>query len=124
MSDDELIRCFESDRFQESLFIMPITCAWRLLTCASIRFSGSGEVCLRVEAIRCRPRQDQLYNETITCAYLFLIRERMAGCESADWEEFARRNPDLLVWRDGILSRYYREGTLQSDLAREFSCSR
>jgi hypothetical protein len=60
----------------------------------------------------------QLYNETITCAYLFLIRERMVHCEGADWEEFARRNPDLLIWKDGVLSRYYREATLKSDLAR------
>ena len=28
------------------------------------------------------------------------------------------QNPDLLVWKDGILSRYYREATLKSDLAR------
>jgi len=60
----------------------------------------------------------QLYNETITCAYLFLICERMASCEAVDWEEFARRNPDLLIWKDGVLSRYYREATLKSDLAR------
>jgi hypothetical protein len=60
----------------------------------------------------------QLYNETITCAYLFLIRERMARSEGATWDEFARRNPDLLTWKDGILSRYYREATLKSDLAR------
>ena len=60
----------------------------------------------------------QLYHETITHAYFFLIRERMARVEGADWEEFARSNPDLLTWKDGILSRYYRDGTLQSDLAR------
>ena len=35
-----------------------------------------------------------------------------------DWDEFARRNPDLLIWKNGILSRYYQEATLQSDLAR------
>jgi hypothetical protein len=60
----------------------------------------------------------RLYNETITCAYFFLIRERMARCEGLDWEEFAGRNPSLLVWKDGILSRYYRDATLKSDLAR------
>jgi len=61
----------------------------------------------------------QLYNETITCAYFFLIRQRIvACCENADWEEFARQNPDLLIWKDGVLSRYYREATLKSDLAR------
>jgi hypothetical protein len=61
----------------------------------------------------------QLYNETITCGYFFLIRERMARRAGAGWEEFARQNRDLLAWKDGILSRYYCEGTLQSDLARE-----
>lgn len=60
----------------------------------------------------------QLYNETITCAYFFLIRERMTRCGSGEWEEFARQNPDLLIWKDGILDRYYHETTLKSDLAR------
>lgn len=61
----------------------------------------------------------QLYNETITCAYFFLIRERMARCPVARWDEFAQRNPDLLVWKGGLLGSYYRETTLKSDLARE-----
>ena len=60
----------------------------------------------------------QLYNETITCAYIFLIRERMARGAVTDWEEFSRKNSDLFVWKDGILSRYYHEATLKSDLAR------
>jgi hypothetical protein len=82
--------------------------------------------------------KSQLYHETITHAYFFLIRERMArisatdsrgidspGIDSRafdsrtnDWDDFARRNPDLLVWKNGILTRYYHEATLQSDLAR------
>lgn len=62
--------------------------------------------------------KSQRYHETITHAYFFLIRERMARCAGADWEEFARRNPDLLVWKAGILTHYYSEATLQSDLAR------
>jgi hypothetical protein len=61
----------------------------------------------------------QLYNETITCAYFFLIRERMARGVPTDWEEFAGLNPDLLNWKDGILSRYYREGTLRTNIARD-----
>jgi hypothetical protein len=60
----------------------------------------------------------QLYNETVTCAYFFLIRERMARGEGAEWDEFSSRNPDLLLWKGGILSRYYHEATLKSDLAR------
>ena len=62
--------------------------------------------------------KSQLYHETITHAYFFLIRERMARAAAADWDEFARRNPDLLVWKNGILDRYYHEATLASDLAR------
>jgi len=69
----------------------------------------------RFAAARGKP---QLYNETITCAYFFLIHERMAGSEGIGWEEFAGQNSDLLIWKDGILSRYYRDGTLMSDVAR------
>ena len=63
-----------------------------------------------------------LYHETITWAYVFLIRERMARAEVAlTWEEFANANPDLLSWEretGGILARYYRAETLKSEAAR------
>jgi hypothetical protein len=42
----------------------------------------------------------------------------MARCPTANWDEFAGQNPDLLIWKNGILTRYYHESTLQSDLAR------
>jgi hypothetical protein len=42
----------------------------------------------------------------------------MARSSAADWDEFCRRHPDLLTWQNGILTRYYEEATLQSDLAR------
>jgi hypothetical protein len=61
-----------------------------------------------------------LYHETITWAYLLLIRERLARAGRAQtWEEFAARNPDLLVWKGGVLATLYRQETLDSDLARE-----
>jgi hypothetical protein len=63
--------------------------------------------------------KERLYHETITHAYFFLIRERMARSASTDWDEFALANPDLLVWKEGILNRYYQPTTLHSDLARE-----
>lgn len=62
--------------------------------------------------------KSQLYQETITHAYFFLIRERRARASAANWEDFAAQNPDLLVWKDGILGRYYQPDTLRSDLAR------
>ncbi len=61
-----------------------------------------------------------LYHETITFAYLFLIRERMASAEKAvSWDEFLARNPDLFIWKGGILDVMYRPETLKSDLARQ-----
>jgi hypothetical protein len=120
MSNEELIRCFESDVLPGDSFhhadhvrlAFAYLCAYPVLQ-ALEKFAGALK---RFAAAR---EKAQLYNENITCAYFFLIRERMACCDGADWDEFARRNPDLLTWRDGVLSRYYREGTLQSDLARE-----
>ena len=61
----------------------------------------------------------QLYHETITWALMFLIRERMARSETPlTWDEFSRNNADLLAWENRPLSRYYREETLASELAR------
>ena len=64
-----------------------------------------------------------LYHETITWAYVFLIRERMARSgRTLTWEEFAMANPDLLSWEretGGILARYYLPRTLQSEAARK-----
>jgi hypothetical protein len=36
----------------------------------------------------------------------------MARSASVDWDEFASRNPDLLTWKNGILTRYYNQATL------------
>ncbi len=61
----------------------------------------------------------QLYHETITWAYLVLIRERWAraGCIQT-WDEFIRQNPDLLIWKEGVLATLYRQETLDSEFAR------
>jgi hypothetical protein len=64
-------------------------------------------------------RKANLYHETITWAYIFLIRQRMARAgETQTWEQFAKNNADLLTWKGGVLTRFYRDETLQSDLAR------
>jgi hypothetical protein len=119
MTDEELIRRFENDAVPEDSFhhadhvrlAFAYLCEYPVLQ-ALEKFASALK---RFAAAR---GKTQLYNETITCAYLFLIRQRMVCCEAANWEEFARRNPDLLTWKDGVLSRYYREATLKSDLAR------
>jgi hypothetical protein len=60
-----------------------------------------------------------LYHETITWAFLLLIRERMARAGMPQsWTQFAAGNPDLLDWRENVLRKYYRSETLSSELAK------
>ncbi len=120
VNNEEIIQCFESDAIPGGSFhhadhvhlAYAYLCEYPVLR-ALEKFSVALK---RFAAAR---GKTQLYNETITCAYFFLIHERMACAEAVTWDEFARDNPDLLVWKDGILSRYYVEATLKSDLARK-----
>jgi hypothetical protein len=119
MSNEELIQRFESDASPGESFHhadhvrlafaylseYPVLQALEKFATALRKFASA----------RGKP---QLYNETVTCAYFFLIRERMARCQGATWDDFVQQNPDLLIWKDGILARYYKEATLKSDLAR------
>ena len=60
-----------------------------------------------------------LYHETITWAFLLLIRERMARMAGkGTWEEFAAANADLLSKKETVLKKYYSDETLSSTLAR------
>ena len=60
-----------------------------------------------------------LYNETITWAFVLLVRERMARSDyELEWDQFAADNADLMSWKDNILKRYYRDETLKSELAK------
>ncbi|TDJ33680.1 MAG: hypothetical protein E2O56_03400 [Gammaproteobacteria bacterium] len=61
---------------------------------------------------------DGLYHETITWTYMFLINERRERAPGSSWEEFAAANPDLFGDHKQLLSRYYSQETLHSDLAR------
>jgi hypothetical protein len=119
MTNEQIIHCFETNTIPEHSFhhadhvrlafaylaIYPPLHALENFSAALKRFATARG-------------KSQLYHETITHAYFFLIRERMARCSTANWDEFADQNPDLLIWKNGILTRYYHESTLQSDLAR------
>lgn len=86
---------------------------WPLLE-AIAKFSAALK---RFAALKGKPN---LYHETITWAYLLLIHERIARAGRVQpWEEFAECNPDLLVWKGGVLTTLYREKTLDCDLARQ-----
>lgn len=117
MSDEELIHRFETGAVHSFHHADHVRLAFAYLR----KYPVLQALKKFVSALKCFASargKTQIYHETITYSYLFLIRERMARSEGADWDEFARRNPDLLRWKDGILTRYYQDGTLKSDLAR------
>lgn len=60
-----------------------------------------------------------LYNETITCFYMLLIREhmeRMGGAHS--WERFKETNPQLFSYPKALLESYYPGGAAFSAAAQ------
>jgi hypothetical protein len=80
---------------------------------------AASRFCAALKRFAAAQGKPQLYHETITWAYLVLIRERIARAgRSETWEEFAARNPDLLIWKGGVLSALYRQETLDSEIAR------
>ena len=120
MSDDELIASFESGTLASECFhhadhvkmAFLYLCRYPAVE-ALQRFSTS----LRNLAIA--KGKPNLYHETITWAFVFLIRERMARAGGPQtWAQFAAANPDLLNWKDNILKKYYRDQTLSSSLAK------
>ncbi len=119
-TNQELIRRFETNAIPEDSFhhadhvrlAFAYLCKYSALE-ALQKFSSA------LQQFATAHGKAQLYHETITFAYFFLIHERVAASEAATWEEFARDNPDLLLWKDGILKRYYSDATLKSDLARK-----
>jgi hypothetical protein len=120
MTDDEFIASFEDCSLDAGSFhhadhvrmAFLYICRYPALSAVE-RFSSA---LARFAAANGKPGR---YNETVTWAFLLLIRERMARAgQRQSWPEFAAENKDLLSWEDNILKRYYREETLSSDLAR------
>ena len=60
--------------------------------------------------------QPEVYHETITTAFLALIAERRLSGRFVDWDDFARRNPDL--FRKELLDEFYEPALLRSPVAR------
>lgn len=119
MTDQELIERFETDQMEGESFHHAdhVRLAFAYLSQYPV-LPALDKFCTALKRFAAARGKPQLYHETITHAYFFLIRERMARSAGSGWDEFARRNPDLFMWKNGILTRYYSETTLQSDLAR------
>lgn len=118
MTNKELIRRFEADDLPgEFHHADHVRLAFAYLS-AFAPLQALEKFATALKAYAAARGKTGLYHETITHAYFFLIRERMARTGTVDWDEFAAQNPDLLQWKDGILARYYTQSTLKSKLAR------
>ena len=121
VSDEEFINQFETCTFPAASFHHRehVRVVWLYLQRYSVletlaRFS---ENLKRFAAANGKPN---LYHETITWSYVFLINERMArNGKGSQWDNFAGSNTDLLDWEPSILESYYADQTLGSELARK-----
>lgn len=64
----------------------------------------------------------ELYHETITWAYIFIINARMKKMHYPDeWWRFKELNEDIFEWGNAtLIQKYYRDETLQSNAARKW----
>lgn len=84
--------------------------AWTLLAKRPLLGAMREFRCL-LQAFAERHGAQGLYNETITCFYLLLIRERMDSLgPDHDWPTFRAANPDLFSPPKTFLERWYPEG--------------
>ena len=118
LEDEELLRRFENADFSPGEFhhTEHVRVAWLYLRDKEPT-EALGLFARGLRSLADRLGATGLYHETITWSYVLLIAERMNG--EADWESFARSNPELLDWQDSILGRYYSDELLWSDRARE-----
>lgn len=120
MTDQELVEHFERLTLSPELFSHRehVRLAWVYL-CEYPPLTALEKFCEGLKRFAASLGKADRYHETITWAYLLLIHERMAKTESANsWELFAEANADLLNWETSILKRYYRQETLNSDMAK------
>lgn len=125
MTDDQLVAAFEgcticNEEFHHQDHVrMGFLYMSRFPGLEGIRRFSDG-----LEKLAAASGKPSLYHETITWAFLLLIRERLARAlqrsgRLPSWEEFAADNKDLLRGNDHVLKEYYRDETLRSELARK-----
>jgi len=120
MDDAEFLERFERGTLDPAAFRHAdhVRAAWLMLR-SHPGFDGLERYCAGIRGLARAARRPGLYHETITWAYLLLIRERMARMpEGHAWEDFASAQRELFAWNPGVLDTLYRAETLRSDLAR------
>ena len=118
MTDDELLQDFEGARLAVFHHDDHVRVAWIYLRRLGIH-GALAAVSEGLKRLAAAHGQGAKYHATVSWLYVFAIHERMAAAEGTDsWDEFASRNPDLLVGWGTFVGRYYSPGVLSSALAR------
>lgn len=117
MTDEEFRQQFAAGTLEPFHHQDHVKMAWLYLQCAPV-LEAMAKFTADLKHFAAAKGSPNLYHETITWAYLLLIHERMQSQGANDWDAFAAKNPDLLIWEQGVLQRYYRAETLQTPLAR------
>jgi hypothetical protein len=119
MSEQELLAGFEAASLPDDAFHheQHVHVAWMFVR----RYGMPGaltEFSRALKRFAAAKGKPNLYHETITWAFLFVVAERQARCPAESWQAFAAANGDLLAWKPSVLDRYYEKETLASELAR------
>ncbi|MDY0872421.1 hypothetical protein [Dongia rigui] len=118
MTDDDFLAALESCRIDPAAFNHAAHLRAGFLYLQRHDFAAAlGAMRHAIQRFAAAIGKDGLYHETITCAFMTLINERLAT-ESVGirWEGFALRHADLF---DGTaLSQHYSRERLQHPLAR------
>ena len=118
MSDDEFLAALESCTLSERDFGHGAHVRAAYLYLRANDFGAAlGRLKLAIRNYSASLGKPDRYHETITVAYLTLIRQRLhERGDGGGWEEFCRESPELLD--RGLLLQYYPRAQLESDLAR------
>src|SRR3954466_2981879 len=97
MTDDELVRAFESGELDDFPHELHVRTAWCYLRrypvlVALPRFRAA------LQRFAVGKGKAERYHETITVAFMLLIAERLSGPRESSWAEFAAGKRDLLQW--------------------------
>jgi hypothetical protein len=119
MNDEDFLRALESCELPEKEFghAAHVRAAYLYLRAAD--FAGALERTRRsIRKYAAHLGKPDRYHETITVAYVALIRQHMwERGDGGAWAAFARDNPELLD--KALLLAFYPEEQLNSDAARE-----
>lgn len=92
--------------------------AWRLLREVPV-LEALGRYTVTLKRLTASLGVPDKYHETLTGALILAIAERMHGMADESWEQFSRRNQDIMSNPKSVLYQHYSEGRLFSPLARQ-----